>query len=250
MSNVVKNVILTKSGVPITTSLNIAYGTDVQHKNVLALIKKFVDKFQELGGVAFRTRTIQTNGGPQQQEYVILNEDQAVFCLTLMRNSDVVVDFKLRLVKEFREALNKVAELQRQKHEQNKDAAWVTTRKLGIEMRRLFTDVLKEHGVSGYGYAHVTDDINRTLFGSTAKQIKKKISLEKGIGVKKVRTRDHLDGTALALLHLTEQGATNRIEDQDAQGTRQCRGISVDVAQELMRVIGADKSQTLQLRKL
>lgn len=247
MSNIVKNVIVTKSGVPITTSLNIAHGTDVQHKNVLALIKKFIDKFQELGPVAFRTRQgkpLPQGGFGATTEFVLLNEDQAVFCLTLMRNSEVVVDFKLRLVKEFREALNKIAELQKN------DAAWVTTRKLGIEMRKQFTDVLKEHGVSGYGYAHVTDDINRTLFGSTAKQIKKKISLEKGIALKKVRTRDHLDGTALALLHLTEQGATNRIEDQDAQGTMQCRGISVDVAQELMKVIGVDKSQAMQLRRL
>lgn len=44
----------------LTTSLAIAKGCGVQHKNVLALIRKYVEEFSEFGRVAFETRVIST----------------------------------------------------------------------------------------------------------------------------------------------------------------------------------------------
>ncbi len=91
-----------KDGQAVTTSLAIAEGTGVQHKNVMELIAKNARDIRELGVSTFKTEKLsRTTGRPT--EYVTLNEHQATFLLTLMRNSPIVVEFKKRLVKSFYE---------------------------------------------------------------------------------------------------------------------------------------------------
>lgn len=91
------------NGVVTTTSMRIANGTRVQHKNVLELIRSNRADFEEFGGVAFQTRPFETTGGTQQREVAILNEEHATLLLTYMRNSEIVRDFKKRLVRAFSE---------------------------------------------------------------------------------------------------------------------------------------------------
>lgn len=83
---------------PMTTSLAIAEGTGVQHKNVLELVRKFTSELLGFGEVAFQTR-LNPQGSPT--EIVFLNEPQATLLLSLMRNSEIVVRFKVELVKAF-----------------------------------------------------------------------------------------------------------------------------------------------------
>lgn len=85
----------------MTTSLAIAEGTQVEHKNVLELIRRYMVELSEFGGVAFQTRPFETSGGVQSMEVAWLNEQQATFLVTLMRNSPIVVQFKKALVKAF-----------------------------------------------------------------------------------------------------------------------------------------------------
>lgn len=90
------------AGVPTTTSMRVANGTQVQHKNVLELIRANLGDFEEFGLVAFETRPRpdgQHGGGDVQ--VAILNEEHATLLLTYMRNSAIVRDFKKRLVREF-----------------------------------------------------------------------------------------------------------------------------------------------------
>ncbi|WP_081356867.1 Rha family transcriptional regulator [Corynebacterium diphtheriae] len=84
-----------------TTSEIIAGGVGIQHKNVLETIRKNQADFEEFGRVAFETRTRQTAGGPQKTNIAILNREQAMFAMTLFRNTPVVVDFKKNLIKAF-----------------------------------------------------------------------------------------------------------------------------------------------------
>lgn len=86
--------------VPTTTSMRVANGTGVQHKNVLELIGNNAADFAEFGPVAFETRPHPTQVGAMQR-IAILNEEHATLLLTYMRNNDVVKDFKKRLVREF-----------------------------------------------------------------------------------------------------------------------------------------------------
>lgn len=89
-------------GVATTTSMRIANGTQVQHKNLRELIEDNLPDFEEFGRVRFETAKPPegTNGG-RPVKYAILNEEHATLLLTYMRNSDIVRDFKKRLVREF-----------------------------------------------------------------------------------------------------------------------------------------------------
>jgi phage regulator Rha-like protein len=95
---------------PATTTLNIAEGVGVQHKNVIALLRKHLPDFEEFGRVAFQTQPFATAGGEQIREVAVLNEHQATLLLTYSRNTDVVKDFKKRLVREFFIAARKARE--------------------------------------------------------------------------------------------------------------------------------------------
>ena len=92
---------------PATTSLAIAGGVGIKHKNVIAIARKYVNELQKLGRVAFETRPFETNGGIQYQEIALLNEGQAMFFLTLQKNTEKVVQFKLALIKAFLELRDK-----------------------------------------------------------------------------------------------------------------------------------------------
>ncbi|ULH17397.1 Rha family transcriptional regulator (plasmid) [Deinococcus sp. KNUC1210] len=84
-----------------------------QHKNVVTLIGDYHDEFKSLGILAFETEVI--NGRGQPAKYALLNEDQCYFLLTLVRNSEMVVKLKLRLVQLFklaREQLQQVSPIQ------------------------------------------------------------------------------------------------------------------------------------------
>jgi len=89
-------------GVATTTSMRIANGTQVQHKNLRELIEDNLPDFEEFGRVRFETAKPPegTNGG-RPVKYAILNEEHATLLLTYMRNNDIVRDFKKRLVREF-----------------------------------------------------------------------------------------------------------------------------------------------------
>lgn len=80
----------------------IACGVGVQHKNMLALIRKYQNDLSEFGPLAFETRVARRpQGGGSPIEYAMLNEQQATLLLAFMRNSPKVIEFKIALVKEF-----------------------------------------------------------------------------------------------------------------------------------------------------
>lgn len=80
-----------------------------QHKNVIGLVRAYRNDFTELGRVTFETRTMQTAGGPQKYEVVLLNEDQCYLLLTYSRNTAKVRSLKVNLVKAFREARDRTS---------------------------------------------------------------------------------------------------------------------------------------------
>ena len=76
-----------------------------QHKNSMALIERYSEKFKEFGLLAFQTeaRPVGQHGGGDVR-FALLNEDQAYFLLALSRNTDRVVELKSDLIMAFREA--------------------------------------------------------------------------------------------------------------------------------------------------
>lgn len=88
---------------PVTNSIAISDGVGLQHKNVLELIRRHAESLAEFGGVAFETRPFETDGGKQWRDVAFLNEPQSTLLITFMRNSEIVVKFKVALVKAFYE---------------------------------------------------------------------------------------------------------------------------------------------------
>lgn len=93
--------IILKNNDVFTTSLVIAEGTNVKHKNIKELVSKYENDFKDFGKVRVLNATLDTNGGAQKTSYYLLNEQQATFLMTLLRNTKVVIEFKKELVKQF-----------------------------------------------------------------------------------------------------------------------------------------------------
>ena len=102
---------------------------DIRHRQLMENIRKYQDKFEELGFLAFQTEEIDGRGQPEK--YALLNEDQAYFMLTLSRNTDAVVSAKLALVKAFRKARSQIV---------NNDTARIEGKKARLEE----TNAIKE----------------------------------------------------------------------------------------------------------
>lgn len=90
-------------GEATTTSLIIAEGAGIEHASIMKLIRNNLNDFNEFGRVRFEIQPFETAGGIQKRELAILNEQQATLLFSYMRNSEIVKQFKIRLVKKFYE---------------------------------------------------------------------------------------------------------------------------------------------------
>ncbi|WP_368641765.1 Rha family transcriptional regulator [Castellaniella ginsengisoli] len=89
-------------GEPLASSLVIARGMKARHKSVIQLIRQHAAILQEFGPLAFEMRVVKRpQGGGAPTEYAMLNEQQAALLISMMRNTDEVVAFKVRLIREF-----------------------------------------------------------------------------------------------------------------------------------------------------
>ncbi|MQU52157.1 Rha family transcriptional regulator [Pseudomonas sp. FSL R10-1339] len=90
---------------PRVDSRVLAEQLGVKPKNTLGLIERYLSKFERFGVVPFQTEKpgAGTVGG-RPERFVLLNEDQCYFLLSLSRNSDVVVELKADLITAFCEA--------------------------------------------------------------------------------------------------------------------------------------------------
>ena len=102
----------TPEGELTTTSLVIAEGTQVQHKNVLELLRRNQPDFEEFGPLAFETRKgspLPQGGFAKSTTVAVLNREHAMLLMTYMRNTAVVRKFKKQLVKAFTDMERRLA---------------------------------------------------------------------------------------------------------------------------------------------
>lgn len=115
-----------------TNSKVIAEGTGNQHHAVRELIKKYKSDIEDFGTLLISNEE-STGGRPAEIYY--LNEEQATFVITLLRNSKVVVKFKKELVRQFYAMRRFLVEKQ--------SKLWTETRIANKENRLKETDVIK-----------------------------------------------------------------------------------------------------------
>lgn len=120
---------------PYTTSEVIAEGTGIARRKIRDAIRKYQSDLESFGRVASYQATLETAGGPQKATVYRLNEQQAAFLLTLLKNTPAVVTFKKELVRQFYAMRDFIQERQ--------SSVWQDTRALGEEIRRMETDAIK-----------------------------------------------------------------------------------------------------------
>lgn len=87
-----------------TTSTAIADGTGNTHDSVLQLLKRHTDRFSRVQRVRFEIEPFETAGGLQSRNIAILDERQAYLLMTMLRNTEQVMDFKEALIDAFLKA--------------------------------------------------------------------------------------------------------------------------------------------------
>ncbi len=115
-----------------TDSLIIASGTEIEHRATQQLIKTYKNDIEDFGKVTFQMIPL---GSGQKTKVYLLNEQQATFLISLMKNTKVVVKFKKNLVKQFY--------AMRQLLQEKQTTHWIETRQQSKSNRKLETDEIK-----------------------------------------------------------------------------------------------------------
>ena len=90
-----------KNNQPVTTSLIVAGGTHNEHKSIIRLINEHKTHFERWGQVRFSDLKSTNPQGGRPTKVAYLNEQQATFLITLLRNNEIILDFKSELVDRF-----------------------------------------------------------------------------------------------------------------------------------------------------
>lgn len=157
--------------VPVCSTLDMCQPLGVEHHAIVQLVKKYELQLKEIGPVAFQMR-VGTRGGTPIS-FCYLDEEQATFLVTLMKNSAAVVTFKQRLSREFYRMKKEITRIQAVARNNSLNIEWVEAREAGKPVRRVETDMMKKfveysfergsvHADKYYG--NITRMSNKTVF--------------------------------------------------------------------------------------
>jgi phage regulator Rha-like protein len=105
--------ITTKNDVLVVDSRLVALELGIEHKNLLATIRKYLTEIEAFGQLLFSAEAVTNSvGAVNQVTFCYLNEEQATFVMTLSRNTEKVVKCKQNLVKAFSTAKTLLSTLQ------------------------------------------------------------------------------------------------------------------------------------------
>lgn len=118
--------------------------------------------------------------------------------------------FSIRVIRTFDAVVTQAAKIA-------EASTWEQQRQAGKEVRANFTGTLKNHGVTGFGFAQCTDGIYRPLFGSTAAKLKQQRGLAKTASL-----RDAMNGKELIASAFAEIVASERMDVNEDHGNSPC----------------------------
>ena len=160
-----------------TDSVRLAEGAGVMHKAVIQLINSHLDDVKAFGRVEFQMRPLQTKGGVQKTKICRLNEEQATFVISMMKNTKNVVALKKELVRQFYEMKKLISTM--------------------VEARQdfpLLTETIRQahEEPKPYHYTNEVDMINRLVLGMSAKQYREAHGIPKGESIRPHLTKEQL----------------------------------------------------------
>lgn len=180
-------VFLKNSGVRVdafTTSRTIAEGTKIEHRKVKDAIRKHQKAFESFGVLAsYQAETPNNKAGGRKAVDYLLNEQQAAFLLTLLKNTPVVVEFKRCLVRGFFEARQELSRREVQ-------------RAIKAPVRRSLTNAIRDSGenerMHGHAYDAYTNLAYKAAIGRTAAQIRKSAGVDRRADVVPLMSAEEL----------------------------------------------------------
>ncbi len=121
---------------PYTTSEVIAERTGISRRKIRDAIRKYENDLETFGVLAsYQAETTANKEGGRKALVYRLNEQQAAFLLTLLKNTPVVVAFKREFVRQFYAMRSLLFE--------KTTPLWQDTRQMGKEIRQRETDSIK-----------------------------------------------------------------------------------------------------------
>lgn len=136
-----KELVFVRGKEAFTNSLVVSEGTENEHRSIIRLIQKYTERLERWGKIKFvDLKSGNKNGDFRGRPTVVaeLNEQQATFLVTLLKNNEVVLDFKAELVDQF----YKMREMIRRKSD---------------------TDFIAARNASRLGWRPLTDAIQRLV---------------------------------------------------------------------------------------
>lgn len=174
---------------PRVDSLAVASELGVKHKNVLGLVRKYMERFEghDRGKVAFETRA---SAKGQGEVSALLTERHCNFLLTLVRNTDRSVELKDKLERMFN--------VYRQQAERRASLTWQQVREQGKATRKQAMGQVAR--IAAIAESEGSKNA-RHLFENFSKLTNSKLGIEPG---GKGATRDKLDADILQMIEQIE----------------------------------------------
>lgn len=123
--------------------------------------------------------------------------------------------------------------LQRASKEAN---LWTAKRAMARAQRVQYTDILRDHGVEGRGYADCTNAVYERLFDGPAHVLRRRMGLPK-----KANIRDNLDIAEISFVMAAEALSSERIVEEEHFGNVACASASAKSASAIRRAIEDDR---------
>ena len=145
---------------PFTTSDVIAECTQNNYRSVQRIIERQMSRLEKFGQVRFEITPVKNKRGSNLKKVYWLNEAQATLLITFLKNTDIVADFKVELVRQFYVMRE---ELTRRQIE----------REALKPIRRSLIDAIQAKGGEPWTYKNYTDLAYKSVTGQTAAQLRK-----------------------------------------------------------------------------
>lgn len=216
-------VVIMKNDV-FTNSKAIADGVGIQHKSVVELLKDY-SYLPELH--RFETAKVKTKG--RSLEVIYLTELQATILITLMKNSPKVIEFKVRLAKEFFKQRKIINALLAQKQ----NAEWLEVRNKTKCMRKESMDVIQEFIV--YAKKQGSKSAEKYYMNFSRMELSGLFILEE----KYPNARDVMSIRQLNLIELADEAIANSLKESMANNLnyKDCYTAAKEKIELLARII-------------
>lgn len=109
ISGTMPNLAFIKNGQAVTTTYAISQWANKVHQDILRIVTHNIDALKEFGEVSFETYPVKTKSGTQTFKIATLNYDQACFVICSMRNNEKTKQFKVELIKAFKQCREELA---------------------------------------------------------------------------------------------------------------------------------------------